>query len=621
MADIRLNKLMRQFNVGLTDIASFLRSLGAYVETNPNFKISDEYLPALQERFGKDIEMKMASRKSMENVGKLLKNEPDAKVISIGPLSPARKKKATKMKNSGKPVTPQKTVTAKVSQTTSETKPVFDDGLDWGAFSADNAQPEPVETAEVDTRELEMKICEAVKGILEESALELTPENRLNILQSISDSLDFSLELSATEIPAEEEEDEEEIAAEQEVVVDVDFEELMLGHYHSVLVDYFANTGSGKTLHEKREKVTEFLKTETLVGDDFWDFVDIAMGANPDVFRKPFADGVQAYSDVKKYRSRTGSMQNAIDRMMANKEKFKQTVDFLLPFTSILPDVTKEDIRNNFKHLTEIASMQKVFTILDCNLDRKLYLLSSNDSVDSIFLGLRLLVDYKDKNGIDAIENLKFFYPYLNCMEGPYGKELAGQIIRRRVLDDAEIQINSNMSLEELLDYDAFCKAVQKYSVLSEKGRRVENITALRGKTVDFIVSTKNKRNYLVNTRDGYQGILPVSLVQGNLEQNQWYRAQVIKTYKSPLVVILSQKPLTRVSKDFTSSITLIKEGDIAEARFQLSGTTVVPNIIGYGPLRANIVKTPANFNYKVKHKVRVVKVTSFNKCDIEVLA
>lgn len=618
MADIRLNKLMRQFNVGLTDIASFLRSLGAYVETNPNFKISDEYLPALQERFGKDIEMKMASRKSMENVGKLLKNEPDAKVISIGPLSPARKKKATKMKNSGKPVTPQKTVTAKVSQTTSETKPVFDDGLDWGAFSADNAQPEPVETAEVDTSELEMKICEAVKGILEESALELTPENRLNILQSISDSLDFSLELSATEIPAEEE---EEIAAEQEVVVDVDFEELMLGHYHSVLVDYFANTGSGKTLHEKREKVTEFLKTETLVGDDFWDFVDIAMGANPDVFRKPFADGVQAYSDVKKYRSRTGSMRNAIDRMMANKEKFKQTVDFLLPFTSILPDVTKEDIRNNFKHLTEIASMQKVFTMLDCNLDRKLYLLSSNDSVDSIFLGLRLLVDYKDKNGIDAIENLKFFYPYLNCMEGPYGKELAGQIIRRRVLDDAEIQINSNMSLEELLDYDAFCKAVQKYSVLSEKGRRVENITALRGKTVDFIVSTKNKRNYLVNTRDGYQGILPVSLVQGKLEQNQWYRAQVIKTYKSPLVVILSQKPLSSVSKDFTSSITLIKEGDIAEARFQLSGTTVVPNIIGYGPLRANIVKTPANFNYKVKHKVRVVKVTSFNKCDIEVLA
>ena len=611
---------MRQFNVGLDDIASFLRTLGAYVETNPNFKVSDEYLPALHERFGNDAEMKIASRKSMENVGKLLRNAPDAQPISINSGSTKAKKKAAKKTVSLKPAASKKAVPSKAAPAKPEPKPVFDDGLDWGAFSADNAQPGPVETAEVDTSELEVKICEAVKGILDESILELSPESRLNILQCISDALDFSLELSAMEIPFEEEEDEE-VADEQEVVVDVDFEELMLGHYRSVLVDYFANTGSGKTLHEKREKVTEFLKTETLVGDDFWDFVDIAMGANPDIFRKPFADGVQAYSDAKKYRSRTGSMRNAIDRMMANKEKFKQTVDFLLPFATILPDVTKEDIRNNFKHLNEIASMQKAFTMLDCNLDRKLYLLSSNDSVDSIFLGLRLLVDYKDKNGIDAIENLKFFYPYLNCMEGPYGKELAGQIIRRRVLDDAEIQINSNMSLEELLDYDAFCKAVQKYSVLSEKGRRVENITALRGKTVDFIVSTKNKRNYLVNTHEGYQGILPVSLVQGKLEQNQWYKAQVIRTYKSPLVVILSQKPLTRVSKDFTSSITLIKEGDIAEARFQLSGTTVVPNIIGYGPLRANIVKTPVNFNYKVKHKVRVVKVTSFNKCDIEVLA
>lgn len=618
MAEIRINKLMRQFNVGLADIVDFLRKEGADIDENPNFKVSDEYLPALHERFGKDAEMK----KAMENVGKLLKNDPDAQPISINSGSTKAKKKAAKKAISVKSAANKKSVPAKAAPAKPEPKPVFDDGLDWGAFSADNAQQEPIETAEVDTSELEMKICEAVKGIIDESILELSPESRLNILQCISDALDFSLELSATEIPAEEEEEEEEemVASEPDEVVDVDFEELMLGHYRSVLVDYFANTGSGKTMHEKREKVTEFLKTETLVGDDFWDFVDIAMGANPDVFRKPFADGVQEYSDVKEYRSRTGSMRNAIDRMMANKEKFKQTVDFLLPFTSILPDVTKEDIRNNFKHLTEIASMQKVFTMLDCNLDRKLYLLSSNDSVDSIFLGLRLLVDYKDKNGIDAIENLKFFYPYLNCMEGPYGKELAGQIIRRRVLDDAEIQINSNMSLEELLDYDAFCKAVQKYSVLSEKGRRVENITALRGKTVDFIVSTKNKRNYLVNTRDGYQGILPVSLVQGNLEQNQWYRAQVIKTYKSPLVVILSQKPLTRVSKDFTSSITLIKEGDIAEARFQLSGTTVVPNIIGYGPLRANIVKTPANFNYKVKHKVKVVKVTSFNRCDIEVL-
>ena len=55
MAEIRLNKLMRQFNIGLQDIVDFLRTQGADVDENPNSKISDEYLPALQKQFGADL--------------------------------------------------------------------------------------------------------------------------------------------------------------------------------------------------------------------------------------------------------------------------------------------------------------------------------------------------------------------------------------------------------------------------------------------------------------------------------------------------------------------------------------------------------------------------------------
>ena len=63
MADIRLNKIIRNYNIGLTDLVNFLRKQGAQVEEDPNFKISDEYMPLIDKQFGKDLEMKKASEK------------------------------------------------------------------------------------------------------------------------------------------------------------------------------------------------------------------------------------------------------------------------------------------------------------------------------------------------------------------------------------------------------------------------------------------------------------------------------------------------------------------------------------------------------------------------------
>ena len=63
MAEIRINKLMRQFNIGLGDLVDFLRKQGAEVDENPNAKVSDEFLPAIQKQFGKDLEAKQAAEK------------------------------------------------------------------------------------------------------------------------------------------------------------------------------------------------------------------------------------------------------------------------------------------------------------------------------------------------------------------------------------------------------------------------------------------------------------------------------------------------------------------------------------------------------------------------------
>ena len=63
MAEIRLNKIIRQFNIGLDDLVDYLHKIGVEVDNNPNEKISDEHLSAISRQFGKDLEMKQAADK------------------------------------------------------------------------------------------------------------------------------------------------------------------------------------------------------------------------------------------------------------------------------------------------------------------------------------------------------------------------------------------------------------------------------------------------------------------------------------------------------------------------------------------------------------------------------
>ena len=64
MAEIRLSKLIKQFNIGLDTLVDFLNSKGAgIVDANPNMKVSDEFVPELHKKFGKDLELKEAAEK------------------------------------------------------------------------------------------------------------------------------------------------------------------------------------------------------------------------------------------------------------------------------------------------------------------------------------------------------------------------------------------------------------------------------------------------------------------------------------------------------------------------------------------------------------------------------
>ena len=63
MGEIRLNKLTKQFNIGLQTLVDFLNAKGANAELNPNAKVSEDYIPELEKAFGKDLKAKEDSER------------------------------------------------------------------------------------------------------------------------------------------------------------------------------------------------------------------------------------------------------------------------------------------------------------------------------------------------------------------------------------------------------------------------------------------------------------------------------------------------------------------------------------------------------------------------------
>ena len=91
MAEIRLNKLIKQFNIGLDTLVDFLNSKGAGIENaNPNMKVSDEYLPELHKKFGKDLELKKSAERPDVKLSEIL--DKSAKRTSSIPMSSTKEK-------------------------------------------------------------------------------------------------------------------------------------------------------------------------------------------------------------------------------------------------------------------------------------------------------------------------------------------------------------------------------------------------------------------------------------------------------------------------------------------------------------------------------------------------
>ena len=197
MAEIRLNKLTKQFNIGLQTLVDFLNGKGAGLESlNPNAKVSDEYLPDLEKAFGKDLKAKEDSEKVRIKIKEII--EKDTKKKEEDEDEPAKEIVIVSTAlSSGKNTVPQP-VEAAVSESTAAEK----------AESAETAaEPEP-EVHESAPEEVPAPAPET-KSVPEEK--EDKPEPAATIVEERAESIDTE-EVIRQDEPEEKPEQKEETA-------------------------------------------------------------------------------------------------------------------------------------------------------------------------------------------------------------------------------------------------------------------------------------------------------------------------------------------------------------------------------------------------------------------------
>ena len=130
MADIRLSKLAKKFNVGINALVRFLYTKGIKVDSSPNAKVSDTILPALYKEFGADqriakeaseIEERLSlyyanKKKSAETNSKKAEQKKSSKKAKKTDITSTKKSRQTQIKNisQSKPKQKDSTISLKI---------------------------------------------------------------------------------------------------------------------------------------------------------------------------------------------------------------------------------------------------------------------------------------------------------------------------------------------------------------------------------------------------------------------------------------------------------------------------------------------------------------------------
>lgn len=156
---IRLNKVTRDLNVGITTVVDFLQKKGYTVEANPNTKITEEQYAALIKEFSKDKDLKIESEKIIQERQNKERNKAS---VSIEDIHPELKKPEVIETVVPEDVRPKFKPVGKIDLDglKKKKKPAVVEPAEMPVAEEGSAKPEP-ENKQAEVAEPEVKIEEA----------------------------------------------------------------------------------------------------------------------------------------------------------------------------------------------------------------------------------------------------------------------------------------------------------------------------------------------------------------------------------------------------------------------------------------------------------------------------
>ena len=149
MAEIRLSKLTKQFSIGLARLVDFLNEKGANVEMNPNAKISDEYLPAIEAKFGEDQKLKRDSEKVTIKLKEIIemgsRKKPEPEEEDVQEREVVIKSNALTEERHPEPAPVEKPAPVPAEEPRTVAGPKVVDKIDLSKFDKKKPAPAPVE--------------------------------------------------------------------------------------------------------------------------------------------------------------------------------------------------------------------------------------------------------------------------------------------------------------------------------------------------------------------------------------------------------------------------------------------------------------------------------------------
>lgn len=563
MAEVRLAKLIKQFKLGLAQLVSFLNEVGCPVEENPNAKIDYKWV---------DVIAAWAAERqpSNETVSVLNNNDSSKAAIEqeiVLTIEPSVEIKETPVESKEDPL--------------EEANPKLVDFSEWEPIirHAIKAIPSPR------TKEVNQFIIEKIASWIREDEIDIVEE------------------------PIDQKREQNDEITAHEVITRINSSE-------PGFIEACFTINDPASIKEKRTLVSKVLRQEALSPKKFWYFVNSLLTLNADAYRSTISSSISEYKRGQDYVEDVTcrfEMCVASEMLLKNRDKVHQALPFFTVFRKCLPDVVRQDIQNATKYLKSIEDLNLAFSILNSNLHEKLYLLSVNETPASQYLGFSILKECKEKEGIEVVKKQKYLPTYMNCIY----ETLAWSLIKKLVLEEEDTISDDKVQTILSDGYNSYIKYLDNAKGKMLKIERTHAIQDYLGRKVYFRYEGDNQWNIFGSTRDGYGYILPKKWAAEEMSKEGWYYATVVKFAKRPNILVLSQIP---VSKAALNSASTVHENDIVEARFSLYEKTISTRILGCGPTSAQLVSIPRNFDYKIKHRVRVIKVDDVNKCEIQIV-